>query len=83
MSQTVTSQIVDMAMLAATREEFVAVYPFANGTSVSVARNGLTGRGPAGISTVPINADGTEDWTREESWMTVYEVAERMQTLAE
>jgi hypothetical protein len=54
----------------------------ANETRLGISRNLLTGQGRF-YATLPLNADGTEDYSRAEEWQTLAEVADRIAVLSE
>lgn len=74
--------IADMATLAATKEAFSTTYYFPNGTALVVSKNSLSGRGHASLASLPLDAEGNEEWERAAEWQTVYDVAERLAVLA-
>lgn len=79
-------QIVDFVKMATLAEQsvtpFYVEYDLGNGTVLGISRNPLTGGHGRFFATLPIT-DGVEDYGRSESWQTVYDVADRMATLAE
>jgi hypothetical protein len=82
MAQSVSSMIVDMTTLALTSPAFSTTYTFDNGTALVVSKNLLTGRGACNLASVPLDANGSEEWERAEQWQTTQDVAERLMTLA-
>lgn len=82
MNLAVAKMIVDMTTLALTSPTFSTIYQFENGTSLVVSKNSLSGRGRASLASLPLDANGMEDYARAEEWQTVYDVAERIALLA-
>ena len=78
--------IVDFVRLATMEEKaqepFYVEYDLGNGTVIGISRNPLTGGSGRFYATLPIT-DGVEELDRGEAWQTVYDVADRMATLAE
>ena len=63
-------------------EAFYVEYDLGNGTVLGVSRNPLTGGQGRFFATLPVT-DGVEDYGRAQDWQTVYDVADRIATLAE
>lgn len=77
--------IVDMAGIAARTRggEFTAEYEFSNGTKMVVSRNFMVPGGKHGyMGVLPYDASGKQIDERADNWLTVTDVAQKMQILA-
>lgn len=83
MNKTLIRNIVDMTTFANASVAFSQVYGFDNGTKMAVSRNGMTPGNLAGFMAVlPYDKAGNQIDERAETWLSPYEVAEKMEILA-
>ena len=84
-NQSAAQMIADMAKMStlaqAEGKPFYEEYEFPNGTKLGVSQNPLTGAQGRFFATLPLNAEGEEEWERAEEWQTLGEVADRIALL--